>query len=119
MEDFLDRFPEGEYGFSGKGMEGEKLVGEANFTHVLPALAEIRRFTQAPLAGVIYIAGAVGVEIFGNSLSVQSLRDTLQYNMATLAEESLEMLGVILFIQALLRYMRGSAATVEASLSLS
>ena len=87
----------------------------------VPFLLHLPRRTALhfALAGAIYIAGAVGVEIFGNSLSVQSLRDTLQYNMATLAEEALEMLGVILFIQALLRYMRGSAATVEASLSLS
>ncbi|MEN8150972.1 MAG: hypothetical protein ABFS86_14215 [Planctomycetota bacterium] len=37
MEEFLDRFPEGEYGFVGKGIDGDTLVGEAEFTHVLPA----------------------------------------------------------------------------------
>jgi hypothetical protein len=36
MSDFLARFPEGEYEFEGKGMDGEKLVGEAEFTHTLP-----------------------------------------------------------------------------------
>ena len=39
--------------------------------------------------------------------------------MATLVEEALEMLGVILFIRALLRYMRGSSGAVDASLELS
>jgi hypothetical protein len=37
MADFLKRFPEGDYEFRGKGTDGEKLVGEAEFTHTLPA----------------------------------------------------------------------------------
>ncbi len=87
----------------------------------VPFLLQLPRRTALhfSLAGAIYIAGAVGVEIFGNSLSVQNLRDTLQYDMATLVEEALEMLGVILFIRALLRYMRGSSGAVDASLELS
>ncbi len=50
------------------------------------------------LAGAVYLAGAVGFEIVGNSLVGQRLRDTLEYNLWTLAEESLEMLGLILFL---------------------
>jgi hypothetical protein len=47
----------------------------------------------------------------------QRLRDTLQYTLTTLAEESLEMLGLILFIHTLLRYMRGPGANaVDVSL---
>jgi hypothetical protein len=37
MAEFLERFPEGEYTFRGKSIEGEQLVGEADFTHILPA----------------------------------------------------------------------------------
>jgi hypothetical protein len=37
MEEFLARFPEGTYEFSGESLEGEVLVGEAEFTHVIPA----------------------------------------------------------------------------------
>ncbi|MDR4506985.1 MAG: fibronectin type III domain-containing protein [Candidatus Brocadiaceae bacterium] len=40
MEEFLERFPEGEYTFRGKSIEGNKLVGEANLTHTLPAPPE-------------------------------------------------------------------------------
>ena len=36
MEEFFERFPEGEYSFFGKSLEGDRLVGEAEFTHVLP-----------------------------------------------------------------------------------
>jgi len=37
MEEFMDRFPEGDYTFRGKGIEGEWLVGETELTHTLPA----------------------------------------------------------------------------------
>jgi hypothetical protein len=37
MEQFFERFPEGTYTFEGKGTEGEKLEGETEFTHTLPA----------------------------------------------------------------------------------
>jgi len=35
LEDFLKRFPEGIYRFSGKGLEGERYVGTATLTHNL------------------------------------------------------------------------------------
>jgi hypothetical protein len=69
------------------------------------------------LAGGAYLAGAVGIEIIGNAMVGQRLKDTLQYNLTTLAEEGLEMLGLVLFIHTLLRYMREPGANaVEASL---
>jgi hypothetical protein len=37
LEEFLERFPEGDWEFKGRGIEGDKLFGEAEFTHVLPA----------------------------------------------------------------------------------
>lgn len=37
MEEFLERFPEGEYEFEGRTIEGDEIEGEAEFTHVLPA----------------------------------------------------------------------------------
>jgi len=67
------------------------------------------------LAGAAYIGGAIGMEFVGDPM----LANTLEYNLTTLVEESLEMLGVILFLHTLLRYMRGSGANaVEASLEL-
>ena len=41
LEDFLALFPEGEYQFSGKGVEGEDLAGTATFTHIIPCGPEI------------------------------------------------------------------------------
>ncbi len=37
MEEFLERFPEGEYTFRGTSIKRDRLVGEAEFTHTLPA----------------------------------------------------------------------------------
>jgi hypothetical protein len=37
MEEFFERFPEGEYEFEGTTLEGDELEGEAEFSHTLPA----------------------------------------------------------------------------------
>jgi len=72
------------------------------------------------VAGLMFVTGAAGLEIIGNSLVAQSLRDTLEYNMWTLLEEALEMFGVILFTHTLLTYMRKPGAeTVDVSLKVS
>ena len=47
LAEFLKRFPEGDYQFRGKGVEGETFVGTATFTHNLPAGPEL----VAPLEG--------------------------------------------------------------------
>ena len=71
------------------------------------------------LAGLGFLIGAAGLEIIGNSLVAQKLRDTLEYKLWTLVEEGLEMVGVILFIHTLLSYMREPGANrVDASLEL-
>ncbi|MFN0106639.1 MAG: fibronectin type III domain-containing protein [Bryobacteraceae bacterium] len=37
LDEFLQRFPEGNYRIVGEGIKGEKLVGTAKFTHILAA----------------------------------------------------------------------------------
>ena len=37
MQEFLDRFPEGEYEFEGRTIERQEIEGETDFTHVLAA----------------------------------------------------------------------------------
>jgi hypothetical protein len=41
LAEFLARFPEGEYTFTGRTTEGERLRGKARFTHNIPAGPEI------------------------------------------------------------------------------
>ncbi len=37
MEEFLDRFPPGDYEFEGRTLDGAEIEGETDFTHLLPA----------------------------------------------------------------------------------
>ncbi len=41
LEEFLERFPEGEYEFEGKTTDGADIEGEATLTHVIPAGVEV------------------------------------------------------------------------------
>lgn len=56
------------------------------------------------LSAVIFLGGAMGVEIGTDIYDRKDLMDTLAYNLWTPVEEGMEMGGVILFIYALLRY---------------
>ena len=71
------------------------------------------------LAGMVYVAGAVGAEMIG-ALYVHAFHTehALGYDIETAIEESLEMAGVILFIHALFTYIQthcvSAAATADA-----
>ncbi len=71
----------------------------------MPFLLSLERQTAKlfVLSGVIYVGGAIGVELLAAPLRV----DSLQYYLMTLWEEGMEMIGVVLFLYALLRYMSG------------
>ena len=71
----------------------------------LPFLLNLERETAKlfVISGVIYVGGAIGVELLAVPLRV----DSLQYYLMTLWEEGMEMIGVLLFLHALLRYMSG------------
>jgi hypothetical protein len=60
-------------------------------------------------AGVIYIAGAVGMELVGGVYASTNGFRTLPYALITTVEEVLEMLGIVLLIHALV----GQFATQE------
>ncbi len=70
----------------------------------VPFLLRLPRRTalQFVVAGVVYISGAVGIEILGQPMDA----DTLAYNLLTLVEEGLEMFGVILFLHGLLDHVQ-------------
>lgn len=60
------------------------------------------------LSGFIYIIGALGFEMMGAAVDFQLVNKTkfnLIYNILYSIEETLEMLGIILFIYALLKYI--------------
>jgi hypothetical protein len=58
------------------------------------------------VAGTVYVGGALGMELVGGYLTDTGGQATLAYLAATTTEESLEMLGVVIFIYALSDYIR-------------
>lgn len=58
------------------------------------------------IAGVVYVGGAIGIEIIGGSYAEVYGRYTLRYSLITTLEEALEMAGVVWFVYALLNYLQ-------------
>ncbi len=58
------------------------------------------------VAGFIYVAGALGMEIVSGGYMVRHGRENMTYQMLASVEEILEMLGVVVFVYALLSYLQ-------------
>lgn len=71
------------------------------FLYNLPA----RTATLFVLSGLVFLGGAVGVELYTEPYLHNDQLNTLAYNLWTPVEEGMEMFGVILFQYALLDYM--------------
>ena len=57
------------------------------------------------IAGITYIIGAIGFEMFGGYYDELYGQQTIIYAVCVLFEESLEMTGIVLFIYSLLLYL--------------
>jgi len=55
-------------------------------------------------SAVIFISGAIGMEMVGSSIAASSGEVSMNYSLVVAAEEYLEMIGVTLFIYGLLDY---------------
>lgn len=102
------------------------------FTWVIPAffllaifLVTFRKFvfslpvktrTLFILAGVVYVGGALGMELVSGYLADTSGYGTI-YGFASSIEEILEMLGIVIFIHALLSYIQSQLQELNFSLS--
>lgn len=73
----------------------------SSFLFKLPKKTRIN-FT---IAGIIYLTGLLGIEMLGGRYYELHAGENLTYSLITTLEESLEMLGLILFIRALLDYL--------------
>ncbi len=58
------------------------------------------------LSGVVYLVGAIGINLIGDQYTYHE-RDALSYSVFYTFEELCEMLGIVIFIYALLKYMEG------------
>ena len=63
-------------------------------------------------AGAVYIAGALGLEMVGARYVWLHGKRSFLYSMITVVEEGLEMTGVLIFIYALLDYMKGNLKNI-------
>jgi hypothetical protein len=54
------------------------------------------------IGGALYLSGAVGVEIATEGYLHRDELNTLEYNLTTALEEWLEMVGVIVFLYAVM-----------------
>jgi hypothetical protein len=79
--------------------------------YFIPFLRTLPRtsFRDFVVSGVVYVGGAVGMELVGQPLD----GDALPYNMSTMVEEGMEIFGIILFIRALLSYMSNDKTEIE------
>lgn len=74
MEQFFDRFPEGEYSFKGRTFDGNKLVGDAEFFHTLAMPTAI----LSPQGGTVQSANGFTIEftevtqdLDGNNITIE------------------------------------------------
>lgn len=64
-----------------------------------------RTKTYFLIAAILFVGGAIGLEMLGGSYYDIHGSDNLTYRMMQNVEESLEMAGLIIFIWALMRYL--------------
>lgn len=57
------------------------------------------------IAGTIFVTGSLGIEMLGGYYTEIYGQENITYSILTTIEESLEMLGIIVFIYALLSYL--------------
>jgi hypothetical protein len=84
----------------------------------LPFLMQLKRTTAVlfVVAGATYVMGAVGMDMIGGLIVEQHGMESLQHSFARMIEELLEMLGVLVFLYALLEYIRKRVGIVRVRL---
>jgi hypothetical protein len=68
------------------------------------------------LAGAIYIGGALGMEMIDGLYASLYGEKNLTYAFLTTIEETLEMLGIVVFLHTLLTYLKRYVTTIRISI---
>ena len=68
------------------------------------------------IAATVYLGGAIGIELIGGYYFELHGSDNFTYNMIQTVEESLEITGLIIFIWALLKRIKGNYEQIELNL---
>ena len=69
------------------------------------------------LSGIIYVGGAIGIEMISAYHAELHGENNLIYKMITTVEESLEMMGILVFIYSLLFYLQNYLGSINLSVS--
>lgn len=88
------------------------LIAFRKFILALPTKTK----TLFVLSGIVYVAGALGMETVGGYIADNYGYSTV-YGIAASIEELLEMFGVVIFINALLHYLQSQASELRFALS--
>lgn len=86
----------------------------------LPFLARLPRATAGRIlaAGLVFVSGAIGLEMIGGAMIEAHGRTNLPYVLVMSCEEAAEMAGLILYIRALLLYVRDHVGEVTLNLHM-
>jgi hypothetical protein len=68
------------------------------------------------LAAIVYIGGALGMEMIGGFYAEIAHQQSLGYALITVAEEVMEMVGIIIFSYGLLKYLQKYRETLQINL---
>ncbi len=88
------------------------LLAYLKFLSALPA--KIRSLFV--IGGGTFVLGALGMEMVGGQVVGMGLYDSYLYILVTTCEEFFEMLGILIFMYALLSFLRMKLSSVEISL---
>ena len=92
------------------------LVFAMTFISFLKSLSKKIR-TLFIWSGIIYVGGAVGLEMIGGYHAQMYGENNFVYEMITIVEESLEMMGILVFIYSLLFYLQTYLEKINLSIS--
>lgn len=87
------------------------IVGITYFRFVLALPPPSRRGML--IAALLYLGGALGLELVGAALTAAGRSDSVGYSLAVLAEETLEMTGVVVFIRVLAAHIARELPEVQ------
>ena len=65
------------------------------------------------IAALVFLTGAVGFELIGGHHAQLYGRRSLSYTILTSIEETLEMVGLVIFIHALIDYLSGHVGAIS------
>jgi len=69
------------------------------------------------VSGLLYVGGALGLELAGGALATSHGFESLRYSVVMIVEEVMEMVGVALFVYALLDHVRGETGAFTLALA--